>query len=96
MLVVVPVLTIAVSVSVGSSLVALMTQADHVPGIEWWNFKVFTTTRIFIVVILFGSGTDFCLFLIARYKEELERGLAQREALAAALGGVGMHWLAAR
>ncbi len=89
MLVVVPVLTIAVSVSVGSSLVALMTQAHTLPGFEWWNFKVFTTTRIFIVVILFGSGTDFCLFLIARYKEELERGLAQREALAAALGGVG-------
>jgi putative drug exporter of the RND superfamily len=86
MLVVVPVATIGISVSVGLSVVALLTQADKLPGFDWWNFKVFTTTRIFIVVILFGSGTDFCLFLIARYKEELERGLAQREALAAALG----------
>jgi RND superfamily putative drug exporter len=89
MLVVVPVATIGVSVSVGLSVVALLTQADALPGFDWWNFKVFTTTRIFIVVILFGSGTDFCLFLIARYKEELERGLSQSEALAAALGGVG-------
>lgn len=89
LLVVVPLAAITVSIVVGTSILALLTQLNQLPALEWWDFKVFTTTRIFVVVILFGSGTDFCLFLIARYREELQRGLPQRQALAAAMAGVG-------
>ncbi|MDX1961903.1 MAG: MMPL family transporter [Pirellulales bacterium] len=42
-------------------------------GLRW---ELFTTVRIFITVLVFGSGTDYCLFLIARYKEELHYGVA--------------------
>jgi len=89
LLVVMPVLTIAASVVAATSVVALLTQVGELPGCEWWTFKVFTTTKVFIVVILYGSGTDFYLFLVARYREELEHGREHRQALGQALGSVG-------
>ncbi len=89
LLVVVPVAAIAVSFVVSTDLIASATQIHKLPGFEWVGYKIFKTTKIFVVVILFGAGTDYCLFLISRYKEQLQAGQSVPEAVATALGSTG-------
>lgn len=78
----VPLATIGVSVWVALKLLALMTL---LPGVHLVNIS-----KIFAIVILYGAGTDYCLFLVARYREELEKGSATIDALTRAVGGVGV------
>ena len=66
-LVSIPILSIALSLFVSTSLVAMLARDPSDP--TSLGIGVFTTTRIFIVVLLFGAGTDFCMFFLARCKE---------------------------
>jgi RND superfamily putative drug exporter len=50
---------------------------------------VIDIAQIFVVVVLFGAGTDYCLFLVSRYREELGRGESPAEALRQAISQVG-------
>ncbi len=69
-LVAIPLISIALSLVVATSVVALLARDPIDP--TSLGLGVFTTTRIFIVVLLFGVGTDFCLFFLARNRELLE------------------------
>ena len=108
LLVAIPMVSIGFAVLVSTSLVALLTQWSIDGTVPWLDLRIFTTSRIFVVVILFGAGTDYCLFLIARLREEAAKAPWQEacdQALSGVLGaligsamttivGLGMLWIA--
>ncbi len=81
LLALVPLVTIGASVFVALKLLALCTL---VPG-----FYVVNISKVFAVVMLYGAGTDYCLFLISRYREELAGGHGPGPALSRSVGAVG-------
>jgi putative drug exporter of the RND superfamily len=108
-LVAVPMISIFVAVVTSTALVTWLTQASANHALMGLDLRVFTTSRIFVVVILFGAGTDYCLFLIARLREEAAIattwGDASHQALSGVSGaligsalttivGLGMLWIA--
>lgn len=48
---------------------------------EWFGFPVTTYTQVFLVAVLFGIGTDYCILLLSRYREELASGKDTHEAI---------------
>jgi RND superfamily putative drug exporter len=81
LLALVPLLTIAVSVVVSLKMLAL---ATLLPGVHLVN-----VSKVFAIVILYGAGTDYCLFLIGRYREELGEGHDLSGALSRSVEAVG-------
>jgi putative drug exporter of the RND superfamily len=81
LLALVPLLTIAGSIVVALKLLALCTK---IPG-----FHLMNISQVFAVVMLYGAGTDYCLFLISRYREELTEGHDPETALERSVKSVG-------
>jgi RND superfamily putative drug exporter len=81
LLALVPLATIALSAWVALQLLAL---ATWIPGVHLVNIS-----QVFAIVILFGAGTDYCLFLISRYREELERGQSKDVGVRRSVAAVG-------
>lgn len=86
-LVVVPLLCIFVAWVLSIDLLSVA--ADLSRRTEWYDSKIFRTSKIFIVVMLFGAATDYCLFLIARCMEGLRDKLPSDLALQSAVADVG-------
>lgn len=59
----IPLLTVGLSYMISQSIVAYL--------VEGMQFPLSTFTQIFMVAVLFGIGTDYCILLLSRYKEEL-------------------------
>lgn len=72
--------TVGVSYSIARGVIAAMIQA---------GFKVSSFTETFLIAVLFGAGTDYCLLLISRFREELSSGKSSYKALSDALSGTG-------
>jgi RND superfamily putative drug exporter len=76
----VPLITIGTAFVVAQGIVALLAQA---------GMKVSSLVETFMVVIIFGAGTDYCLFVISRFREEVGRSHEYRRTLAATVAVVG-------
>lgn len=70
---VIPLLTVGMAYLVSQSIVAML--------VDTFNFPISNYTQIFLVAVLFGIGTDYCILLLSRFKEEL----AHNESVPAAI-----------
>lgn len=77
---IVPLVTIGVSIAISMGVVAVLAQHGMI---------VSENTPIFMIVLLAGAGTDYCLFLANRYKEELQNGAEPADAVVTTITHVG-------
>lgn len=69
----VPLVAVALSYLVSQSIVAYL--------VKYLDFPLSTFTQIFMVAIMFGIGTDYCILLLSRFKEEIAHGKDKIEAI---------------
>ncbi|MDA7028572.1 MMPL family transporter [Bacillus sp. CLL-7-23] len=62
----IPMITVGFSYLISQSLLAIL--VEHI------DFPISTFTQTFLVAILFGIGTDYCILLLTRFREELANG----------------------
>ena len=75
------------------SLVTIGTAYGISRGLSAWlalhGMVISTMTDLFLVVLLFGAGTDYSLFIISRFRENMADNLSSGESAGAAIGSVG-------
>jgi RND superfamily putative drug exporter len=69
----IPLITVGISYAASAAIVAYL--------VKWFNFPLSNFTQIFMVAVLFGIGTDYCILLLSRFKEELPRHETVMEAI---------------
>ncbi len=82
---VIPIFVVAFSYQVASGFIYLYADAGN---------TVNTNATSILIVLMFGVGTDYCLLLVSRYREELHRVEDKHEAMARALRRAGPAVLA--
>jgi putative drug exporter of the RND superfamily len=81
----IPLIVVGFAYSVATAFIYLLTQAGA---------TVNRNTTTILVVLMFGVGTDYCLLLVSRYREELRRNEDKHDAMARALRRAGPAILA--
>ncbi len=74
-----PPLTIGVAFAVTMALIFFIGQV----------LNIFFITNMLILVSMMGAGCDYCIFIIARYREELRSGLSHNDAVHQAIVWAG-------
>ncbi len=86
LLALIPLATVYLAVQLALNILALLGGAGYL--------TLFQGLQIYITILAYGAGVDYCLFLTARYREELDQGKPPAEAVAAAISNVGHALLA--
>lgn len=69
----VPLVAVGFTYLVSQSIIAYL--------VRYFDFPLSNFTQIFLVAVLFGIGTDYCILLISRFKEELAHRGDKTEAI---------------
>lgn len=78
---IIPLLTVGMAYLVSQSIVAML--------VDRLDFPLSNYTQIFLVAVLFGIGTDYCILLLSRFKEELAHHESVADAIVATYKNAG-------
>lgn len=81
LLAIVPLLTLFCAVQLSLRLLSMLAQGGHI--------TLFEGLEVYAMIIAYGPGVDYCLFLVARYRENLDLGSEPRKALRNSIEQVG-------
>ena len=81
LLALIPLLTVAVAATLSMNLLAI--------GAKLGWVRLFNGIEPYVTVLVYGAGVDYCLFLIARYREELDVGNSIDDSVRTSLTRVG-------
>ncbi len=74
-----PVTPVATLTTVG--LTYLITKGIVLHMVDKINFTISNFTNVFLILVLFGIGTDYSMLLLMRFKEELQNGSDKNTAI---------------
>jgi putative drug exporter of the RND superfamily len=80
---------VALLVTFAPSVVALLVSEKFVAGLGAHGLQISSITQTLLIVLLLGAGTDYGLFLVYRFREELREGAEPHAAVVRALTRVG-------
>lgn len=69
----IPLFVVGISYLFSSAILAIL--------VKYFNFPVSVYIQPFLVALLFGVGTDYCILLLTRFKEELNNTRDKKEAI---------------
>lgn len=81
-----PLLTLIPLITVGAAIAFTLRLLAGLSALDWVG--LFQGLEVYVRVVMYGAGVDYCLFMIARYREGLTDGLDYTDSLATAIGRV--------
>ncbi|HEX6984167.1 MAG TPA: MMPL family transporter, partial [Planctomycetaceae bacterium] len=77
----IPLVTVFVAVKTALGVLTILADLGAV--------TLFNGAEIYVTVVMYGAGVDYCMFLMARYKEELDGGATFGEGIAGSIEKIG-------